>query len=133
MLRFSYGAPPGTGHRTGHCQTTNAPPPRRAGGRGQWVRQGRKSVLLRGCTSNGDRDRPTPARGCVGLPVRQRRCHHDSTRAYGSSTAPYRLISIRHRSRWAGSQPWCRPIRFDGSRGRLPGCTASDRGGSFGS
>jgi len=80
--------------------------------------------LLRGCTSNGDRDRPTPENRWQGLLTQQQR---DRQNHY-QGTAPYRLLPIRCRSRWAGSEPGFRPIRFDGSRGRLPDCRASGFG-----
>jgi len=76
--------------------------------------------LLQGCTSNGDRDRPTPENRWRGLLTKQQR----DRRNHCQGTAPYRLISIRFRSRWVGSQPGFRPIRSDGSRGRLPDCRA---------
>jgi len=80
--------------------------------------------LLRGYTSNGDRDRPTPENRWQGLLTQQQR----DRRNHYQGTAPYRLLPIRCRSTWAGSEPGFRPIRSDGSRGRLPDCRAWDPG-----
>ena len=82
----------------------------------------RSPASLQGCTGNGDRDRSTPAMRCASLPTQQRADHHPAIHGYESSPDAPPSLPIRRRSIWGGCSPWFRPIRSDGSQGRMLGC-----------
>ena len=86
------------------------------------IRQGTTDDLLRGCNSNGDQDRSTPARGCACLPTQQRATHHPAIHGCGSLPDARASLPICHRSRQAGCSPWFRSTRSDGLRGLMLGC-----------